>query len=214
MDRFFIRRYIRFYLASITLTLLFLILAVLAKLNPYFGIDLQITKSIQGLNFVGFDSLMRFLSYIGEAKYIVAVAGGTSLALFLFRRKVESLLLVVSIVLSLGTGFTFKHLVERSRPDPNLIKQYQVFGSNDSFPSGHVLLFIALFGFLAAVFYINMRAGWRRLLIVLGLLTLIFLIGVSRIYLGAHWFSDVLGSYLLGFALLNFNLILYKVSRP
>ncbi len=63
------------------------------------------------------------------------------------------------------------------------------------------MFFIGLYGFLLFVIHSRFKkSDWKRAVLMVFFSLLIFLIGVSRIYLGAHWFSDVLGAYLLGFS--------------
>ncbi len=71
-----------------------------------------------------------------------------------------------------------------------------------SFPSGHVMEYVMLFGLLMWLAYRCMRPGALRTLTLVGMGLLIGLVGVSRIYLGAHWLTDVVGAYLAGAACL------------
>ena len=70
--------------------------------------------------------------------------------------------------------------------------------NHESFPSGHVVFYIHFFGFLFFLSYVLLRRGRlrRAALVLTGFL--ISIIGVSRVYLGAHWPSDVVGAYLAG----------------
>jgi undecaprenyl-diphosphatase len=100
-----------------------------------------------------------------------------------------------------------KGIVARPRPTPDLIAVYRAV-SGYSFPSGHVLHYVVFFGALG---YLGLRTlrrtpseqRWRRLAL-FGLLAvcsgLILLVGASRLFLGAHWPTDVLGGYVLGSA--------------
>ena len=67
-----------------------------------------------------------------------------------------------------------------------------------SFPSGHAFFAMTLFGLLAYFAFTRMPRRFLRMLTFLSLLALILLIGASRVYLGAHWPSDVLAGYLFG----------------
>jgi membrane-associated phospholipid phosphatase len=97
------------------------------------------------------------------------------------------------------------------RPRPH---QYFAAGpalhSSHGFPSGHALASAALYGMLLALVRSRVRSrGWRRV-ITGGLLLLILSIGFSRIYLGAHWPSDVLGGFALGGAYCWLAVALYE----
>jgi undecaprenyl-diphosphatase len=109
--------------------------------------------------------------------------------------RLEALLAVVPSLLAGLVGGLIKVAVARLRPSGGVI---HVMGqvSGYSFPSSHVIQYTTLFGF---AFYIVLvawppRAG--RTLILGALALLVALVGPSRVYLGAHWPSDVLGAYL------------------
>ena len=93
---------------------------------------------------------------------------------------------------------TLKELVDRPRPTPDMVSVLSNVSGN-SFPSGHAFTAIAVFG---ALFYLagHIRGPNRWAVLALrGTLGFAILaIGVSRIYLGVHWTSDVVGGYLLG----------------
>ncbi|MGZ3611405.1 MAG: phosphatase PAP2 family protein, partial [Ktedonobacteraceae bacterium] len=106
-----------------------------------------------------------------------------------------------------------KLIVARPRPSSSLVDVIQHAGGN-SFPSGHVMAYMAFWGLLFS-FGIMLFKGnhwWRTtLLIISGLF--VVLVGPSRIYLGDHWASDVLGAYLIGGLLLGVSLWIYLILK-
>jgi undecaprenyl-diphosphatase len=94
-----------------------------------------------------------------------------------------------------GEAVTFigKILIHRYRP----LNGVMVL-SDFSFPSGHSTIAVAFYGFLAYFIFRQTKSAWCRGLIVGAALLLIFLIGYSRLYLGVHFLSDIIGGYLVG----------------
>lgn len=97
-----------------------------------------------------------------------------------------------------GVSFGFKRIMRRPRPDHPEIRVAIARIGGTSFPSGHVLAYMGTYGFLAYLAHAHLHARALRRAVVGGLLALIGLVGPSRVYLGHHWFTDVLASYLLG----------------
>jgi membrane-associated phospholipid phosphatase len=113
-----------------------------------------------------------------------------------------------------GISFTFKRIMRRERPQPPQVRVALARIGGSSFPSGHVLNYMGVYGFLTYLAWTYLRPGRIRKAVVGGLLSLLALVGPSRIYLGHHWFTDVLASYLLGFAyLVGITAIYRRVKR-
>ena len=89
-----------------------------------------------------------------------------------------------------------KSLVGRLRP---VVAHPVAHGNGDSFPSGHSLSSIVCYGAILLVFLPATHGRWRRAFVA-GIITLVALIGISRILLGVHYVSDVLGGWALGIA--------------
>lgn len=188
----------------------FAILVILAKDNPYFKIDLQISQIVQSINIPGFESLMVLVTTMGNAIWHIILAGVSVLVIYKIWSKQDALALFLSSTGAYFISIVLKTLIARPRPDPNLIHQFSTFSKADSFPSGHVLNFIGLYGFLFFLTYLKLKPGRLRVVLLTVFAGLIFLVGLSRIYLGAHWFSDVLGAYLIGMIWLYVMIRLYQ----
>jgi undecaprenyl-diphosphatase len=205
------KRNTRFFIVIFVTILAFGALTTFVKLNPpFFPIDLQITLALQSFNPMWFDMLMRTITFMGNM-----IPGAISLAvaaliLIFFKKKYEAGMLVFSATALTFIGILFKQFVGRVRPDGTIINQVATFTANDSFPSGHVLFYISFYGFLLYLCLVLVKKGTLKFIYVGILISLLVLIGLSRIYLGAHWFSDVMGAYLLGFLWLTFLSYIYK----
>lgn len=174
------------------------ILAFFARQYPYFPVDVYITQTIQLIDAPFFSELMVFmttLGYLFQGSILVLLG---SIGLILWNKKKDAAMLVASTGGAVLIGILFKLIISRPRPDPNLIHQLAMYTSHDSFPSGHVLFFLGFMGYLLYLAFIYLPKGIIQTVTVLIAFLGIILMGMSRIYLGAHWFSDTLGAYLIG----------------
>jgi len=179
----------------------FLILSVTAYSVPYFKFDLAIAGTVQKISFPLFDGLMKFVSFIGDEPLMVIIIGVTGAILFLLGRRTEAVIGTLATAGSALSGSLLKMIIDRPRPSGELVHVSEWL-SDKSYPSGHVLAFTVFFGFL--LYWLNRKS------ISLILILLIVSIGISRVYLGVHWPSDVLGGYILGIIWLFFTIRLYN----
>ncbi len=190
------------------------VLTFFAKQKPYFAIDLTITQEVQEFNASWFDMLMNFLTWLGNPGISPVLLLITSGILFLKKRKKEGMMVIFSTAGATIISVTMKHFVHRLRPNPKLIHQVARYLKPDSFPSGHVLFFVGFFGFLLYLTFTLPASNKFRIILLVILTFLVSLIGTSRIYLGAHWFSDVMGAYLVGFIWLSIVIFLFNKWQP
>jgi undecaprenyl-diphosphatase len=159
--------------------------------------DLAATVAVQRLREPWFREFMRVVSWPGfppQSRVLPWLLAGFW---FARGRRLEA----VFQMLGWGTGFVsfvVKHRVKRPRPNhPTIVVTLARIGGT-SFPSGHVLNYVGIYGTFV---YLTLRDGlpeWvrRPLLALLG--TMLSFVGLSRMYLGHHWLTDVTASYLLG----------------
>lgn len=186
------------------------ILAVFAKNNPYLFFDPAITKFIQGINIYGFDTLMHFLSLMGNWPVSPLITLGIVLLFFAIKKRKDGLTILVSTLGISLISYYLKIFIARPRPDSLMVLQRISEETTASFPSGHVLFFIGLFGTLTFITFTQLKNRLLRSALLIIFLSLIILIGISRISLGVHWFSDVLGSYSIGFVWLYLIASIYR----
>lgn len=209
-----LRRYrtVLFQVVLISSFIVFLFLAFLARTTPFFPIDLQITRAIQSIDTPIFDGLMRLISWPGFSPNSLIITLLIALVLYLYGLHWEAVTALLASLLSGLTNQLVKILIQRPRPSGDSVDVFAVLDSY-SFPSGHVMFYTILFGFLWYLAYTLLKTSWLRSLLLVLLGSLILGVGASRIYLGQHWASDVLGAYLLGGLILAGIILLYQWGK-
>ncbi|HET8841119.1 MAG TPA: phosphatase PAP2 family protein, partial [Ktedonobacteraceae bacterium] len=190
----------RFLLGLYLLLLVFFgALTLLVYVHPLLPIDVVITREFQENRSPWLGAFMLAISYPGNASWLfVGLILLTFVVFWLVRLRLEAVVLVGICLTEALLNLLVKVLVARPRPSQPLVTVLQ-YASGKSFPSGHVMSYVAFWGTLFTFSFIlfHGKHWWRIvLLIVSGLF--VILVGPSRIYLGDHWASDVLGAYLLG----------------
>jgi undecaprenyl-diphosphatase len=189
-------------------------LSVAAHVFAVFPFDLRISHELQEMKNPVLAQVMQDVSILGETWIAVILIGAVSVFFVIGRQFLKA-----GFVLATASNFVLtsvlKVLVARPRPPDFSLNPADMFPfvNQYSFPSGHVLFFVVFFGFIAYLAWLfDDRRVRTPILAACGVL--ILLIGLSRVYLGAHWASDVLGSYIIG-ALWLFVLIFgYQLSSP
>ncbi len=193
--------------------IIFIVLSVAAKTVAYFTFDVTITREVQEIPAGAFTVLLDGLSWIGFSPQGLIISVLIFLFLWISGLKWETVVSAVSLAGSTALGLIIKALVVRPRPSASLVNVFAQL-KDYSFPSGHVLYFTTFFGFLLFLAYTLPKPSWWRSLLLIILGAMIALIGVSRIYEGEHWASDVLAAYLLGSVWLSGSILVYRWGKP
>jgi undecaprenyl-diphosphatase len=160
-------------------------------------IDLEFSEEIQEHQFPLLDFVMKAVSYPGYMPYAAIMVAVTALVFFIRKHKKEALFVVLTTGAVLVSTVA-KLLIDRPRPAKDLVR-IALETHQQSFPSGHVNFYVVFFGFLTLLMYMLKHISTPvRIVVSVFNIGLIFIIPISRIYLGAHWFTDVLGGFLLG----------------
>jgi undecaprenyl-diphosphatase len=188
----------------------FAVLAFYARVNAYFAWDRAVAHRLQGFSTPVLDALMYAVSYIGYGIIPYALAAATFLVFLFLGLRSEAFGLLLSTAGSGILNRAVKMLIARPRPaapDVNVFRLHE----SQSFPSGHVTFYVCYFGFLFFVAYalLPKRSLARRVALTVNA-SMVALVGISRVYLGAHWPSDTIGAYFLGGLWLAFSLYMYR----
>lgn len=188
------------------------VLTVAAHNSSVLPGDLRFARELQEQRGPFFFDLFYAVSYIGYSPLSEIIFVAVPVVLWLFGLRLEAVYLVAASGIADIIASVIKVLVGRPRPSPTLIEVVQRLSDN-SFPSGHVVHYTVFYGFLAFIFAtIVPRSWWSNLLFAL-CVTLIALVGLSRVYLGEHWPTDILGGYLIGGLCLMAVIALYPHLR-
>lgn len=190
----------------------FALLTVLAKSTPFFPLDLQITLGIQRITNPVFAQLMNIISWPGFTPQTLAIPFFVAAFLYTLGLHWEAVAALVAAISSAAINGAVKALIQRPRPAANLVHVFRILNSY-SFPSGHVMFYVVFFGFLFFLAFALLKPSPVRSVLLLFFAFMILTIGVSRIYLGQHWASDVLGAYLLGSLTLVANIAFYRWGK-
>lgn len=181
-------------LLVVTSILFTLLVGLLPDGSMHTTLDFTVLQTLQSLRSPWADELMVYFTRLADTGVILALAVGVWLFLFFSgHRRTANYWLAAVLFSSLGS-FLLKLGMQVSRPD--IIAQRP---ESFSFPSGHTLYSVVLYGFLAVLIARPLSERWRWLPYSLAGL-LILAVATSRLYLGVHWLSDVAGSITLGLA--------------
>lgn len=197
--------------ATLASLLVFGLLAWLVATGRTTGLDLDLTQGIQRHNHPLLTALMEFVSLFGYPPFNWLTVGAVAAVFIVLGLRLEA---AFAVIAAAGAGLlstVVKILWVRPRPTAEGVL---VIGTSSgySFPSGHVVLYVAFFGFLLYWVYANLKPGVVRRSLVVTLGLLIALVGPSRVYLGQHWASDALGGYALGLLYLILLIQVYAAT--
>ena len=183
-------------LAALLVLVLFRVLAVSVAQGITDEIDHEIRRSVNHLSSPALTTAMRRLTDLGSPLVLTPLTLAAAFGFLRVRRRRAAVLIVVTMlgVVLLDSGL--KLVFQRARPVP-------FFGlpvpSSYSFPSGHALAAFCFFFTLAALLAVRTRSPVLRVLVALLAAAVVATVGLSRVYLGVHYPTDVIAGYAAGF---------------
>lgn len=139
--------------------------------------------------------IAKFITWFGS---VIGLLSLTILFLVLIKNKLIGWLMVLNISMTAILNQLLKFIVQRPRPVGYRLVEEKGF----SFPSGHSMASTAFYGFLIYLIYKKIKNKYLKISLITLLVLLIFSIGVSRIYLGVHYTSDVLAGFCISISYL------------
>ena len=142
-------------------------------------------------------NIFKIISFICSPKFMI-ILNVLLFILIIVKKKYKLSIIVLSSISSVIFNNLVKIIVRRERPD----YLRMVVEKSYSFPSGHTMISVLFFG--SIIYLVNKYNLKHKRLITFSLSTFILLVGISRIYLGVHYLTDVVGGYLLSIVVLFF----------
>ncbi|KQB99035.1 phosphatase PAP2 family protein [Pedobacter sp. Hv1] len=175
----------------------FVLLSIFIVHHPIPTIDLKISLFIQKHHSDLLDKIMLAISFFGELPYSLLMVLVVAFIFYLFKFKREAYF-ITSILTSGLIILGIKNIIDRPRPTEFYVRLVEI-NRFQSFPSGHVLSYVLFFGFMIVLMreLKTIPKLTRNIVTVISAFYMIT-IAFSRIYLGAHWFTDTLGGFILG----------------
>ncbi|GHO44879.1 phosphatase PAP2 family protein [Ktedonospora formicarum] len=185
--------YMAFYLWLLSGVIM---LSFIAQRTQFFPGDRSITTHLQKRRNPWLRRFFFGVSEIGFPKWAVPQTLGVAGIFWALRFRVEAIFILLTSSSTLLNAIV-KRVIKRPRPTNELVTVVRVI-NEPSFPSGHVMHYTNFYGLVTYLLASNWRNGKLRNGLIALCLTLIATIGPSRVYLGAHWPSDVVAGYMYG----------------
>lgn len=194
----------RFIITSLLL-IAFLLVMFLVVTDNISTFDSAIYNFLIGLRCKGLDIYFKWITKLGNTMTILCIV----VLLLIYLEKKYAVMLGISTISSVVINTIIKYIIRRPRPAHlRLITQ-----GGYSFPSGHSMISICVYGFLIYLIYKEVRDKKLKIALITFFSFLIISIGLSRIYVGVHYPSDVLAGYLLASSMLIIIVTSYNKFR-
>ena len=180
-------------LVMLVLGLIFLAISLTVEMNQTDKIDLAATNALQKIQHPVVYPIMLGFTALGDTLTLILIAAAVSGYLFFRKRPLAASLAIVTLF-GLPLNMLLKEMVGRPRPGSDSVSVLApTIGL--SYPSGHAMASAMLYGYLAMLCWMHIQARSTRITCAIIFLITAVMVSVSRVYLGAHWLSDVVGGW-------------------
>ena len=180
------------------LIILFIINTVLVINNKYIEIDNFVHNTVLKTHSEVTTKVMKAFTFCGSTAFVVGLAAGVFVVLLYKKKKNIAFSFASTLIVSTIVNNVIKLIIRRPRP-----VYMTVVENTFSYPSGHMMASTTVYGFFIYLFLKSNYPKKYKVIYSIFLTLLILLIGTSRIYLGAHYFSDIFGGGIMSLALLT-----------
>lgn len=180
------------FMISLFSVVIFGLIAIQVNAGKVVNFDATIISFIQGFESPTLTKIMKFFSWVGSGIPLTVIVLVISTVFFIFLKYRSELIFYVFVVLgSYGLNEVLKSLFHRDRPILHRLAEAGGF----SFPSGHSMIAVAFYSALTFLLWRHISTRLGRTILIFISVFFILAIGISRIYLGVHYPSDVIGGY-------------------
>ena len=195
------KRY-KYFLIIINL-LIFTFLAILFKTNNIANFDNKVYEIVSRYQNIYLTTFFKLITYLCSAYFITGI---TIIILLTLKKNRLNFKITLNLLICFFLNQLLKYIFKRERPvNINLIKE-----NGYSFPSGHSMISLSFYGFFIYLISHKDYSKSKKIILCSLLSLLILSIGISRIYLGVHYASDVLAGFTISLAHLIFYTTYYK----
>ncbi len=191
------RSYWPYYLAAVTCALFLLVLSNVRVDGALQTTDQAIYRHLQLIRTPQLDAILITITQMGDTFMVTAIASVVAFCLLLRKCWRTAIYWSLTLVSAAVLNTAIKGSIVRVRPGDMMYSGWTTY----SFPSGHTTGNLVLYGLTCILLYRSLR-GWPRIATIVGAIGFALLVAFSRLYLGAHWFSDVLGGALVATGIL------------
>lgn len=176
----------------IVLSLLFVILCILVKLDLLSNIDESVYKFITSNMNDTTTNIYKVITFFGSTIFMVGLCVLLLVLFIILKKNIYGYIISGTLIFSTIMNNVIKVIIRRERPIYMIVRE-----TTFSFPSGHTMASVSMYGIL--IYLINKSNMNKKLKIILSIIIgmIPLMVATSRIYLGAHYFSDILGAIML-----------------
>lgn len=181
----------------IVLSLLFIVLCILVKLDLLSNIDESVYKFITSNMNDTTTNIYKVITFFGSTIFMVGLCVLLLVLFIILKKNIYGYIISGTLIFSTIMNNVIKVIIRRERPIYMIVRE-----TTFSFPSGHTMASVSMYGIL--IYLINKSNMNKKLKIILSIILgmIPLMVATSRIYLGAHYFSDILGAIMLAIIVL------------
>lgn len=173
----------------ISLITLFILLTILVITDNIEFVDSRIYQFVISFQNTSLTNFFKIITKLSEVVFLVIFV----LLVLLYLRNKDAIFIIFNLIFLRLLNYIVKIIIRRDRP--SILRLIKI--GEYSFPSGHAMISMGVYGYIIYLIYKKVNNNYLKYLGISIFIILIILIGISRIYLGVHYFSDVVAGYIL-----------------